>query len=50
MPGDKGLRSKFTKGGVNLFDKSFDANINERAANGDRDGFYGWSGFGGSSF
>ena len=42
------VRSEFTKGGANLFKIPKDARAPEIDFNGNREGFYGWLGYGGS--
>lgn len=45
-----GIRTEFTRGGVNRF-RSYDDDVAlERNFKSDRNGFYGWHGFGGSTF
>ena len=48
-PGDK-VRTRFTKGGVNLYQTLPDATKAEKNLNHNREGFYGWMGYGGSLF
>jgi len=45
------MRTRFTKGGVNFYRNLEDANEGEKEhLNKNRDGFYGWMGYGGSLF
>ena len=48
-PGDK-VRTRFTKGGVNFYQTLPDATKAEKTLNNNREGFYGWMGYGGSLF
>ena len=45
---DGECRSNFTKGGVNLHSIPKDARDSEIAFNKNREGYYGWFGYGGS--
>merc|ERR1711934_1157646 len=48
--GLSGMSTKFTQGGVCHFDSKYASTYFEVLANKPREGFYGWSGLGGSCF